>query len=208
MCVSKLAHKGGRNFFLVLISIMQMACGSYSEKLHVIPVSHLESLAAYLRAWSTHYLLESAVSSVVCISEASVCGQAFISLVKAASPSHAGVGRYERQLSSTAVWCNWNMTQVNWLLPGCGRCMLVNNGTLVQFQKKYFMEEWRFLLWSLAWSLVDWSLIQAFGTGALKLDSLIVSGQERRTAGVGESQAFLIWLSGLRAKLNLFCLWW
>lgn len=181
-----------------------MAYGSYSEKLHVIPVLHLELLASYPRAWNGHHLLESVVSSVVCISAASVCEQAFIRLaVKAASPSHAGVGRYKRQPSSTAMWCNWNMTQVNWLcFQAAGSACWWIMGHLFSF-KKYFMEEWCFLLWSLAWSPVAWFLIQAFGTRTLKLDSLILSGQERRTAGVGGSQTFPIQLSGLRAKLNL-----
>lgn len=93
-----------------------MACGSYSEKLHVILISHLELLASYLRAWNALYLLESAVSCVVYISAASVCDQAFIRLaVGAASSSHAGVGRYKKQLSSAATWGNWNMTQANGL---------------------------------------------------------------------------------------------
>lgn len=56
MCVSKLAHKGGYHFFLVLISLMWMACGSYSEKLHVIPGSHLELSAPELSPGNAHYL--------------------------------------------------------------------------------------------------------------------------------------------------------
>lgn len=43
MCVSKLAHKGGYHFFLLLISLMWMACGSYSEKPSVIPQLELSA---------------------------------------------------------------------------------------------------------------------------------------------------------------------
>lgn len=56
MCVSKLAHKGGYHFFLLLISLMWMACGSYSEKLHVIPGWQLELWAPSLSPGKGHYL--------------------------------------------------------------------------------------------------------------------------------------------------------
>lgn len=56
MCVSKLAHKGGYHFFLVLISLMWMACGSYSEKLHVILGSHLELSAPDPSPGNARYL--------------------------------------------------------------------------------------------------------------------------------------------------------
>lgn len=56
MCVSKLAHKGGYHFFLLLISLMWMACGSYSEKLPVIPGWHLELSALNPSPGNAHYL--------------------------------------------------------------------------------------------------------------------------------------------------------
>lgn len=54
MCVSKLAHKGGYNFFLLLISLMWMACGSYSEGLGVIPGSQLELWAPHPSPGNAH----------------------------------------------------------------------------------------------------------------------------------------------------------
>lgn len=56
MCVSKLAHKGGYHFFLLLISLMWMACGSYSEGLGVIPGSQLELWAPHPSPGNAHYL--------------------------------------------------------------------------------------------------------------------------------------------------------
>lgn len=99
-----------------------------SVKLRVISVAPLELWTSYLRAWDSHCFLEPAESSV-CISAASACQQALIGAIKAAGHSRAAMGRWGRQLSSTAMWCNCNMTQANRWLPGCGQAVLGSGGT-------------------------------------------------------------------------------
>lgn len=107
-----------------------MACGSYSEKLHVIPVSLLE-LSAYLGLetpiiyWSLRYLLLFASPQLASVSR--------LSSELLQSPGHAGEAREATELHGHVRQLHDSSKLT--LLPGCGQHMLVDNGTLVQFLK-------------------------------------------------------------------------
>lgn len=103
MCVSKLAHKGGYHFFLLLISLMWMACGSCSEKLHVIPGWQLWAPA--LSPAKGHYL-----------HSAGPCGACMAipglpSALGAVAVQLWGAGEVR---GCSGHWHSWNTTQVTW----------------------------------------------------------------------------------------------
>lgn len=158
MCVSKLAHKGGYPFFLVLISLMWMACGSYSEKLHVILGSHLELSAPDPSPGNAHYL--QILQDVVAFAARGHSRPSLSRAVGAGSRGHAAVGSTRGEGAAPAVWHNWNMTQVNWLCSRPRQHVLLENGALVQPQQRISWKSsisWGFFR-SFAWCLVGWSL--------------------------------------------------
>lgn len=109
-----------------------MAYGSYSEKLHVIPVSLLELLASYLGLetpiiyWSLQYLLLFASPQLASVSR--------LSSELLQRPGHAGEAREATELHGHVRQLQHDSSKLT-PLPGCGQHMLVDNGALVQFLK-------------------------------------------------------------------------
>lgn len=168
MCVSKPAHKGGYHFFLVLISLMWMACGSYSEKLHVILGSHLELSAPDPSPGNAHYL--QTLQDVVAFAARGHSRPSLSQAVGAGSRGHAAVGSTRGEGAAPAVWHNWNMTQVNWLCSRPRQRVLLENGHLCSLNSVFhgrvaypgvslevLLDAWSVDPWSRCLALEHWS---------------------------------------------------